>query len=166
METGAAPVEVLGAWAAQTEKELEELQLALRPLEEQLAAKKERLDLIRRLIGMAGARDSGSEVGEGTVRAPGRSDGLAPGALLEDHIELILAENAEPMHIGDLREALISRGVPLPGRGDQANIIVRLRRDETRFQRTGRGMYGLASWGIPSVQPTRKVRVRRRGKPG
>jgi hypothetical protein len=79
-------------------------------------------------------------------------------------VEAILAEKGEPMHIGALRDVLIERGIPLPGRGDEANIIVRLRRDDTRFTRTGRGTYGLTAWGLPAVAPTRRKKVRRRRK--
>jgi HB1, ASXL, restriction endonuclease HTH domain len=157
-----APLEDLAAWARATEDEIDEIRREMLPLEDRLAAANERLDLIRRLMGLA---DSAKRQPSATPQRSARgnvSGKVRPGASVEDHAEAILAEKGEPMHIGVLRDVLIARGVPLPGRGDEANIIVRLRRDETRFIRTGRGTYGLAVWGLPAVTPMRRKRVRRR----
>jgi len=158
-----APLEDLAAWARGTEQEIDEIRGQMLPLEEQMAAASERLDLIRRLMGLA---DSAKRQPTASPRSSPRGERaggkVPPGASVEDHAEAILAEKGEPMHIGALRDALIERGVPLPGRGDEANVIVRLRRDETRFTRTGRGTYGLAAWGLPAVAPTRHKKVRRR----
>jgi hypothetical protein len=68
------------------------------------------------------------------------------------------------MHIRDIRNALIQKGVPLPGKGDEANIILRLRRDNARFIRTERGTYALVEWNLPAYAPaprTKKVRRRK-----
>jgi hypothetical protein len=159
---GRAPVEDLLAWAKATEREIEEIRLQLAPLEERMAAARERLDLIRRLIGLASGIKKSAAAASGKTLGNRLGSQLAAGSSVEAHIEAILAERGEPMHIGLLRDALIQRGVPLPGRGDEANIIVRLRRDETKFTRTGRGTYGLATWGLPAVAPTRSKRVRSR----
>jgi hypothetical protein len=80
---------------------------------------------------------------------------------IEDHVASLLEAEGAPLHITDIRNTLIERGVPLPGRGDEANIIVRLRRATDRFVRTGRGTYGSVSWGLEEVSPTR---TRRRSK--
>jgi len=158
-----APVQDLEAWAAATEQEIAEIRNRMFPLEEQLDAAKERLDLIRRLIGLAGANHA--KAVRSTTESPepgGRREGtqVPPGARVEDHIESVLSDAGQSLHISALRSELIARGVPLPGRGDEANIIVRLRRSEDRFTRTGRGMYGLASWGLPAVIPTRAKKKR------
>lgn len=133
------------------------------PLEDRMASARERLDLIRRLMSLA---NEGHKPGAVPPRAGPRGKSerslLPPGANVEDHMEAVLTDAGEPMHISALRQALIERGVPLPGRGDEANIIVRLRRDERRFTRTGRGTYALAAWGLPAVAPTRRKKVRRR----
>jgi hypothetical protein len=150
-----APLEDLEAWARAVEAEVEQLRQEMLPIEERLAAAREKLDLIRRLIGLAA---NSPTIGPG--RQQRAHDLLASG--VEDHIEAVLSEKGAPMHISALRDALIARGAPLPGRGDEANIIVRLRRDEGRFTRTGRGMYGLAAWGLDAVAPTRRVKAPRR----
>lgn len=160
---GVAPLRDLVAWAQATEREIEELRGQMLPLEERMASATERLDLIRRLIGLAdGARQRPTAPPRNSARGDAAGGKVPAGATVEDHVEAILSEKGEPMHIGALRRLLIERGVPLPGRGDEANIIVRLRRDETRFTRTGRGTYGLAAWGLPAVAPTRPKKVRRR----
>jgi len=157
-----APLEDLAAWALGTEQEIDEIRAQMLPLEERMAAASERLDLIRRLMGLAGTSKRQPTASPRSSPRGERASGIPPGASVEDHAEAILAEKGAPMHIGVLRDALIERGVPLPGRGDEANVIVRLRRDETRFTRTGRGTYGLAAWGLPAVAPTRLKKVRRR----
>jgi hypothetical protein len=157
-----APLEDLAAWARGTEQEIDEIRAQMLPLEERMAAASERLDLIRRLMGLAESAKRQPRASPRSSPRGERAGGVPPGASVEDHAEAILAEKGEPMHIGALRDALIERGVPLPGRGDEANVIVRLRRDETRFTRTGRGTYGLAAWGLLAVAPTRHKRVRRR----
>jgi hypothetical protein len=88
----------------------------------------------------------------------------APPPAIEDRIEQVLRSSGAPMHIRDIRASLISMGAPLPGKGDEANIILRLRRDSGRFVRTGRGTYGLVTWQVTeySPQPRKKRVVRRR----
>lgn len=83
-----------------------------------------------------------------------RSDGSS----LEDAVESILAEAGSPLHISKIRELLVERGVPIPGRGDDANIIVRLTKDEDRFNRTARGTYALKAWGLPAMQSAKRGR--------
>ncbi len=163
-----APVHDLEAWATATEEEIADIRGRMLPLEEQLDAAKERLDLIRRLIGLAGANRA--ETSRSTPTSPesqgtrGKSQVLAS-VRVEDHVESVLSDAGQPLHIRALRDELIARGVPLPGRGDEANIIVRLRRSDDRFTRTGRGMYGLASWGLPAVIPTRTKKKQRPRSP-
>jgi hypothetical protein len=160
---GGAPLRDLEAWARATETEIEQIRSQMLPLEEQMSAARERLDLIRRLIGLAdGSRRQPTAAGGSPSGKDATEARVPPGAAVEDHVEAILAEQGTPIHIRALRETLIERGVPLPGRGDEANIIVRLRRDESRFTRTGRGTYGLAAWGLPPVAPTQRKKVRRR----
>jgi hypothetical protein len=155
--TSADPA-ILAAWQQEAEKEIAGLTSAIVPLQAQLEAARERLDLIRRLARLANGNSHEETV---EVRGPG----VALANEVEDHLEQLLQSSGIPMHISEIRQKLIERGVPLPGRGDEANIILRLRRDPVRFLRTGRGMYGLASWNLPEVPPTatrRKLRRRRR----
>jgi hypothetical protein len=162
-------IEQLGAWAEATEREIKELLASMAPLEEQLKAARERLDLIHRLLRLS---EKGTSKNHGAaekvwlaISSPKDGASHLPRQKVSDievHIERLLEGAGKPMHISDIRQALIDQGVPLPGRGDEANIIVRLRRASDRFSRTGRGMYGLPSWGLPEVKPTRKKLVRRR----
>jgi hypothetical protein len=75
---------------------------------------------------------------------------------LLDECERILREAGGPVHIKDLHSALLQQGIPLPGKGTEANVIVRLRRAKERFVRTGRGTYGLPEFGLPEVEPVRR----------
>jgi hypothetical protein len=82
-------------------------------------------------------------------------------AELEAAVEQILREAGEPLHISSIRQILLDRRVPIPGRGDDANIIVRLRRLNQQFMRTARGTYGLTEWGLPALSGKAHKRRRR-----
>jgi hypothetical protein len=151
--TGADP-NVLATWEKDAEEEIASLTSSMIPLQAQLEAARERLDLIRRLARLSNGSSRKEPSNGQSVMVPGND--------VEDHIEQLLHAAGEPMHIGVIRERLIEQGVPLPGRGDEANIILRLRRDSARFVRTGRGTYGLASWNLVEVPPTAKKRRLRR----
>jgi hypothetical protein len=149
-------------WKQLAEEEISELEGQMAPLEHALDGARERLDLIRRLIHLHGPQPDGKN-GPTASLEPAVARRASPATDdLEDAVREILESAGEPMHIGAIREALIERDAPLPGRGDEANIIVRLRRDPNLFTRTGRGMYALATWGLPEMQPTaRKRKIKR-----
>lgn len=148
-----------------TEREMEELRAGIAPLERRLNAARERLDLIQRLIRLTdGGATTPERAAEGGKQDSSNTDSpVSRRQDLEAHMEQILGEVGKPMHISDIRRALVDRAVPLPGRGDEANIILRLRRAPERFTRTGRGTYALATLGLKAVPPKRrrrKVRIR------
>jgi hypothetical protein len=161
-------IEQLHQWATAVEKEIEKTRGEIAPLDQRLKAALEKLDLIRRLIRLT----EGVQLASQTVTETGSSVstervGSPPGGKqdLEAHLEQILGEVGKPMHISEIRQTLVERAVPLPGRGDEANIIVRLRRAPERFRRTGRGMYALAALGLEAVPPARRrrrIRLRRK----
>ena len=69
-------------------------------------------------------------------------------------VATILDEGGEPMHVGNIRAVMLARGIALPGRGTDANIIVHLTRRPDLFVRTARGTYGLAKWYTPETRVT------------
>src|SRR5207253_1144130 len=71
--------------------------------------------------------------------------------------ERILRDAGRPLHIKELLPLLREKGISLPGRGTEANVIVRLTRSNGRFVRTGRGTYGLPEFGLPEVKPTKRI---------
>jgi hypothetical protein len=159
---GQPDLDGLSSWQAALVRQAEQLRGEIRTKQTDLAQVEERLALVTKLIEME-TRTQASALapdGEGTptgapgpVAVPART-GTSD---LEDAVEEILRAAGAPLHISDIRERLMAQGVPIPGRGDDANIIVRLRRFEDRFTRTARGTYGLAEWGIPALKSkTRK----------
>lgn len=159
-------LERLYAWKESLKAKAEALQADLEAKHVALAQLEERLALVSKLIEVE-VRDNGDEPTRETVSAslaqksnsqkPAKSQGL------EDAVEEILAAAGEPTHISTIREELVKRGTPIPGRGDDANIIVRLRQDQGRFTRTARGTYALAKWGLPPLA-SRTTKRRRRVK--
>lgn len=89
----------------------------------------------------------------------------APPALddLLDACERLVRSAGKPLHIGELHAALLKEGVPIPGRGTEANLLVRLHRSNGRFVRTGRGTYAPVSMGVQEIRPTRRRRMSQRG---
>jgi len=139
-------VENLRKWRSQVEHELEETQEGLLLHQRKLRESKDRLELIDRLLALEG------EVVSKSTQSP-----TSPAEFL-DACEGIMREVGKPMHIGDIQIALIENGIPIPGKGTQANVISRLQRSDGRFIRTGRGMYGLPEFGYPEVKPVRRRR--------
>lgn len=93
--------------------------------------------------------------------------GLLQEAEVSDHpVErgaiAILEMSGKPLHISELRRALEQKGVPIPGKGNDANVIVYLSRSH-EICRVGKGLYALRIWGVPEVPP-RHRRSKRRGK--
>jgi hypothetical protein len=138
-----------------------------------LAEAEERRNLVNRLLELGGVHEPNGARGAQQRATPvpppvpkgesgaSRTNPASKTTDLEAAVETILTEAGTPLHISTIRERLIERGVAIPGRGDDANIIVRIRKPGTQFTRTARGTYALASWGLPSVD---KARGRRRPK--
>jgi hypothetical protein len=154
--------ETLQAWAEAIEREIAEITSKIVPLQQRLDATHEKLDLVQRLIHLS-APNANSSTRIADIGSISLYTTVPPG--IEDHIEEILRTSGKPMHISELRTALIQTGVPLPGRGDEANIILRLRRAGDRFIRTERGTYALTVWNLPaySPKPSKKRVPKRRG---
>lgn len=142
----------LTRWRAEALAQLQQSQGELAELQKQVRARQEKLELVERLLSLEG--------GDNMVT---KAAVTGPDALL-DACEEIIRAKGHPIHISEIHSALIERGVPIPGKGDEANIIVRLQRASGRFIRTGRGTYGLSDFGVPEVRPVRTVRRSRRAK--
>jgi len=154
----------LSAWQTGLARQADELRAEILNKQNQLTQVEERLTLVSKLIEVETRTQVGSPTNGGgaptvlpvpsTVQPPSATLGL------EEAVEEILRDAGAPLHISDIHKALVARGAAIPGRGDDANIIVRLRRFEDRFTRTARGTYGLAEWGIPAVKSATRKRRR------
>ena len=136
-------------------KELEDARQQLAEVQKRIRESEQRLELVNNLLALESPHES---IGHVEKSPPVLAD-----ELLDACGELIRAAG-RPMHIRELHAALLERGVPLPGRGAEANLIVRLQRSGGRFVRVGRGTYAPADFGVAEVKPTRKHRRARRSK--
>lgn len=159
----------LRAWAAALSQEIESLRAELDRCQQALAGAEEKQALVRRLLELDGQSSDAPPKHNGhEADSPAAPHGVTArstaGATkdLEDAITAILEEVGKPLHVSDIRLRLIEEGVPIPGRGDDANVIVRLRKAQERFTRTARGTYALAAWGLPSLDT--KVARRKRSR--
>jgi hypothetical protein len=153
----------LHKWKQDLLQKASELKIEIRLRQVELSQVEERITLVSRLIAVDSIESStaGSELAE--VIAPSlipQSSRLSNEGELEDEVEALLRVAGGPMHISSIREALIANGVQIPGRGDEANIIVRIRKIPDRFTRTARGTYALPEWGIPEMT-TKTTRAKR-----
>jgi hypothetical protein len=107
-----------------------------------------------------------------TAEAPGAETirELDPSAreLVSEHpveraVLTLLEQAAKPLHISELRHALLEKGIPIPGKGTDANVIVYLSRSNL-VCRVGKGLYALRAWGVPEVPPRRRRSTRRISK--
>jgi len=143
-------------------KLLEEVEQEYRREEAELTGKqvhveslRQQIELLRQLIGL---RD-----GQGMARERALDRSLAPASRTRSISELVgsvLDAHGEPMHISTIRGALVAQGHSIPGRGTDANVIAHISRADS-IVRVGKGMYALASWGLPP-----KPRQKRRTKKG
>ena len=121
---------------AAAEAQLAKTEEQLSVLASEAARQSERVQLLRRLIEL-----DNPGLPPGTKKAPERR---AVRARLEDAVADILAKHAGSLHISEIHQALKSRGVRIPGKGTDANIIARILRDERIEREKGhRGFYRL-----------------------
>lgn len=154
-------LEKLRQWRAELSSKADALRGEIQERAVGLDHIEEQLSLLIRLIELNG--------GSGGTAQP-EKDNVSPFRYLsspngsrsfEDEVEMVIKEHGKPMHISAIRSALVKAGCPIPGRGDDANIIVRMRNHPNRFTRTARGTYSLAEWGLPELKTARRSRASR-----
>lgn len=60
-------------------------------------------------------------------------------------VAIVIAEHGGEMRLSALREELYTRGIALPGKGTDANLLARLRRSHGRVQHVRRGVYAVTT---------------------
>jgi hypothetical protein len=151
-------IEELQRWRREATSELETSLAALAAAQQHAEACRERLRLLDRLL----AVETGEE---GMAKAPESSMHPTQEQPADDLLhacEKIIRDAGRPLHIKELHASLRKGGVPIPGRGTEANLLVRLHRSNGRFVRTGRGTFAPTSMGVDEVKPTQRRRVRNR----
>ena len=142
----------------------------LRAAERELALLAE-LGRLRGLADLPGENRAGSEDRQETGRvamnlprslmvhgaAPARRDALVQTVIA------ILREHGKPMPIRALMAEVVSRGAPIPGRGEQANLISVITR-VPKIARRERGVYGLREWDLDGTTSAAQRPASRRRK--
>ena len=143
-----ARVQQMVLWREETVQEIEEARRDQAAAQRHVEQARERLAAIDRLLAVEGGSRELASVREEAVD-------------LLDACERILRGAGDSMHVNQLHSALLEAGVPIPGKGTEANLIVRLTRSDGRFIRTGRGTYGLPEFGLPEVKSVKRKRRRK-----
>ena len=139
----------LAAWEQDIRDELATISKDLETLISRRDHLQAKLDLVRVLLNLE--RGPESEDAPDDARAHTRQ---TTAERICEAVAAILDEGGEPMHIGSIRAVMLTRGISLPGRGTDANIIVHLTRRPDLFVRIARGTYGLAKWNRPETGET------------
>lgn len=150
----------LDAWAARLRSEVDLLRAEVEDRQKALGRAEEKLRLVARLRELDATTESAQESFSLRHPTPAVVETTDAREELEDAVEDLLSQAGQPLHISEIRQKLIELGIPIPGKGDDANIIVRLRKANARFTRTARGTYALSAWGLPSLDNGRSTRRR------
>jgi len=127
------------------DQKLKTLSEQMTELQRQLAVEEERAKLLRRLLDLE--RPTVAQIdrnGKENRRASGVFEPKTTSsslARLEDAVVSILGETTGSIHIGEIRAKLIERGIRIPGKGNDANIIARLIREPRIERESGRRGY-------------------------
>jgi hypothetical protein len=148
-------IEELRRWKIEAVAELEVAQAGLAAAQQRAEACRERLRLLDRLLAVESGPEIVAPVQESSMQeaTPPADDDLL------NACEKVVRSAGRPLHIKELHSALLNEGIPIPGRGTEANLLVRLHRSNGRFVRTGRGTFAPVSMGAQEVRPTQRRRV-------
>ncbi|MGD0019053.1 MAG: hypothetical protein ABSD62_07330 [Candidatus Limnocylindrales bacterium] len=135
---------ILTAKREQVSEELEQLKGQLRGLSEQIGRREQQLKNLDELLALEGSP------------AVERPAGARPesSSFLDLAAEIVRGSQSG-VYYRDLLQGITSRGVTVPGQDPAANLIAHLTRD-SRFIRTGRGVYGLRDVHVPAVHGGRR----------
>ena len=157
-------LEGVRARAAKTESQRADLERAIATIQEEERLLQRLLDVRRGVVAESINQEKEAKHDKTPSGSKASSALLPVSASKHPAVQAVIDELAtasRPLHISELMRLLRERRVTIPGAGTQANLITHLRRD-VRLVRTSRGMYGLSTWGIESMKPSRRVRRRRK----
>jgi hypothetical protein len=141
------------AWLVAVDRDLAVVSEKLAPL----SAEKQRLEDRRALLqGLLRSFDGPAANGSPPI-PPARSGSIA--RYVVDNAVEILREEGRPMHINDLHERFVERGLSVPGAGKPVNLTVHLR-SAAEIASPTRGVYGLVEQ-VGAVHPARQARKRK-----
>src|SRR5262245_31866857 len=124
-------VEELRQWLAEASADFKRAQADVAAAQQRVEACRERIRLLERLMAVEGCPHP--EFAVESAKESGPADEIL------DACEALVQSAGRPLHISELHAALLKEGTPIPGRGTEANLLVRLHRSNGRFVRTGRG---------------------------
>lgn len=150
------------AWLAEVTERTRANTAEIARLRSEIAADTRREAALKALLAAAPNGSRSPEV-SATLATPADSIARISIHPIEQGAIGILRERAQPVHISELRAELTRRGVPIPGKGTDANVIVYLTRSE-QVCRVGRGLYALRDLGVPEVPSRRRRAARKRRK--
>jgi hypothetical protein len=119
--------------------------LQLEAVEHDVAIEEERASLLRRLLDLDNTKAEPSPARKSPSKStPASTQPKTPRMRLEDAVVAILSDQPKPVHIGEIRSKLVERGIRIPGKGTDSNIIARIIK-EPRIERASgrRGFYQL-----------------------
>jgi hypothetical protein len=129
-------------------RELQDIEAELVPLTERRDRLREKIDLAERLQRLESPTLATPESETKAVIEPDFDplESFHPRIRQMLHAaRQILRDRGEPLHVTTIVQELRARDVPIPGQGNESNLISHLIRAPHVFHRTGRGTYELQS---------------------
>lgn len=125
--------------ATDLQKWYEEARTELEQAQQQLTAQQQRVNELEQKV----TSYENLLVLEGALPESYSATGELNSDTLIQVVEDALYDSEGPLHLSSIRDALYREGIPIPGKGTDANIISRLQRSNGRIVRVGRGMYDI-----------------------
>ena len=130
--------------------EIAELQIRIQDIFLVLEQKREQAQHIMKLLATEGVEIDDPELASLTMA-------------ISDIVNKYLSSqgNKSPVHYNNITQALMSKGILIPGKNPAANLLSHISRDQ-RFVRTSPGTYGLKEWGISEMKTPSKRKTKKR----
>lgn len=151
------------SWLKTKRGQIEELEGRIHPYLEELESLRHDVRLLEELAHRAQSDGLPQPAGRGSTNGTPPRVTSRTNAVTEA-VYKILREAGGSLHISDLRTRMLEKGHPIPGKGEDANLIVHISKDP-RIARVGRGTYDLVEHGakpMPQARKRRKKTTRRR----
>jgi hypothetical protein len=138
-EHDAGRTENIAVLYEQARQEADDAKKALAEAQQRATAAEKRVRLMAELLSLDSALEAPTMLGESPPK--GRPD------FLDAAVE-VLKERGGSMGVRELKSALLSIGVPLPGKGEDANLISRFLRSQGRIRKVSPGVYDIRREGV------------------
>lgn len=148
------------SWLSELEQAIRSKRLEVTRLQQEIAADSAREAALKAVL-VVGSGEENAEISLAARSSESHQTNDALVHPVQAGGVKVLQERGKPTHVSEIRSELLRRGVPIPGKASDANVIVYLSRSPV-VCRVGRGLYALREWGVPEVPRRRRRSTKKR----